>query len=88
MSKIRSCPFCGSDVVDLYSKTYPHPPFKLSYIECHNCGAIVSFQQNERPETTLVLWNGLGAERNAEEETAYQNALKRFQRVPSKGRKR
>ena len=88
MSKMRNCPFCGSDVVDLYSKTYPHPPFKLSFVECHNCGAVVSFRANERPEYTLILWNGAEAERTPEEEKAYQAALKRWHMIPSGGRVR
>ena len=77
MSKMRECPFCGSDRVDLYSKTYPHPPFKLAYVVCDNCGAVVSFRANERPEQTLIMWNGPQPEENEKEHEAYQKMLKR-----------
>ena len=85
MARLNSCPFCGSDNVDLYSNRYPHPPFKMSWVECHNCGAITTFQENERPEETLVLWNG-GRTDTPEEAKAYRNALKRWGMSQKNGR--
>jgi len=85
MSRMHNCYFCGSDRVDLYSKTYPHPPFKLSYIECHNCGAVITFQHNERPEQTLAMWNG-GNTTDLEELKTRELAMKRWARSGSTGR--
>ena len=84
--KMNQCPFCGSDNVDLYSNRYPHPPFKFAWVECHNCGAVVSFQSNERPEETLALWNGGSHTDDEEEQRHYRNALKRWGMTPRKGR--
>lgn len=84
MSRMHNCYFCGSDRVDLYSKTYPHPPFKLSYIECHNCGAVITFQHNERPEQTLAMWNG-GNTTDLEELKTRELAMKRWARSDPRG---
>ena len=80
MSRLNACPFCGSDRVDMLSKTFPHPPFKFTWIECHNCGAVVSFQENSRPEMTIAMYNG-GKTTDLEELKNRQLGLKRWQRT-------
>ena len=54
--KLRPCPFCGSEDVEINSVTIGER--ESSYIFCNGCGAYVEFEFSDHGwEETIELWN-------------------------------
>lgn len=47
---LKPCPFCGN-VPDLVVA------LNMAFVECMNCGAVISFQGNEAKERTIKQYN-------------------------------
>lgn len=68
MTKIKSCPFCGSE------KVKAQHGVGMVMILCYKCGATVSFYEKERKEQAIEAWNSLSAE-----EKQVRLAIKKFE---------
>ena len=68
----RPCPFCGSNEVVVKD-------VEMTFIECHKCGAVVSFRGNEKLADAIVMFNG--TEGDAEQKLAFQKGMNRWQKI-------
>lgn len=60
--KLKKCPFCRSLKNRLGVPLMPDGS-KLRYVECYECGAIVSFKLSETVESTIEMYNNRPDER-------------------------
>jgi len=69
MNRLRPCPFCGSDDVEL-SITALDDDYKFNKVNCNHCGVTVSFAVREctrgyetrSADETVRMWNMGGDE--------------------------
>lgn len=77
MNELNPCPFCESYDV----KISRNKNLGMTFIECANCGAVVSFRANESAADTVAMWNGRNPYTEAED-IRYRKGLKRWSDVP------
>lgn len=65
---IRKCVFCGEEKAMLVrSRIAP-----MHFIECENCGAVISFRANEEAKRTLQMYDGM-----------MEEGIERWQNLPA-----
>ena len=77
--KLKPCPFCGSNDVEVSGGLVRFPGVEMTFIECHKCGAVTSFRGNEKLADAVVMFNG--TEGDPEQKLAFQKGMNRWQQI-------